>query len=256
MSKVSDISTSVKIKRVLKRFVPIKVVTFRKKVIRKFNRATYNEKNGGEFVCPVCERRIKHFVKGTVICPYCGVNDRSRILCDYLKKNGVKRDGKNILFTPFAETMWFKRNNINYLESEYPENGKDLCLDVTNMDLPDESVDLFWISHVLEHVPDDEKALKEIKRALKPDGVAYICVPEIDEDKSIGDDPNDTLRDRETKYGSVEHFRLYGRDFIEKLRKHFNVKIVNIFDYETSEHFSPGVEHCDVESTNFYVCTK
>ncbi len=45
------------------------------------------------------------------------------------------------------------------------------------LDLPDRSVDAVVLSEVLEHLPDERPALKEIKRVMKEDSVIFITVP-------------------------------------------------------------------------------
>jgi SAM-dependent methyltransferase len=91
-------------------------------------------------------------------------------------------------------------------------------LDITEIDFPDESFDVVYCSHVLEHVPDDRKALAEIRRVLKPDGWAILLVPidaaETIEDPSITD-PGERLR----LFGQGDHVRRYGPDYVERLHQ-------------------------------------
>jgi SAM-dependent methyltransferase len=53
----------------------------------------------------------------------------------------------------------------------------DLRIDICNINLPDHSFDLVLCLHVLEHVPDDRKAMAELRRILRPSGMAVIMVP-------------------------------------------------------------------------------
>ena len=53
----------------------------------------------------------------------------------------------------------------------------DMKADITNLPLPDNSYDVVFASHVLEHVPDDRKAVSEIHRILRPGGIAILPVP-------------------------------------------------------------------------------
>ncbi|MGH7867624.1 MAG: class I SAM-dependent methyltransferase [Candidatus Dormibacteraceae bacterium] len=71
------------------------------------------------------------------------------------------------------------RGLVDYLASDFDERGHraDIHLDLQQIKLPDESIDVFLTPHVLEHVPDTERALAEIWRVLKPQGVALIMVP-------------------------------------------------------------------------------
>lgn len=96
-------------------------------------------------------------------------------------------------------------------------------IDVTDLQFPDQSFDILVCNHVLEHVPDDRKAMAEIHRVLKPDGWALLLVPELegdsvsettDEDPTITD-PAERLR----RFGQDDHVRRYGWDYLVRLRE-------------------------------------
>ena len=77
--------------------------------------------------------------------------------------------------------------------------------------------DLFYASHVMEHVPDDQAVLRNIYRALKPGGEAWLIVPLWDkptEDGSFDIPP----RERERRFGQWDHVRQYGLDFADRIR--------------------------------------
>ena len=81
----------------------------------------------------------------------------------------------------------------------------------------DERYDLFYASHVMEHVPDDHAVLRNIHRALKPGGEAWLIVPLWDrptEDGSFDIPP----RERERRFGQWDHVRQYGPDFADRIR--------------------------------------
>ena len=82
-------------------------------------------------------------------------------------------------------------------------------------------------SDVLEHVYDDKKAIKEINRILKIKGIAVLTVPQGDNlQYTIEDLTNIPKKEREFKFGNYDHYRLYGNDFIKKLKmRTFLVKI-------------------------------
>lgn len=96
-------------------------------------------------------------------------------------------------------------------------------IDVTDIDLPDESMDVVVCNHVLEHVPDDRRAMAEIRRVLKPDGWALLLVPGLegssgnlttDEDPSVI-----SPKERLERFGQADHVRMYGWDYLDRLRK-------------------------------------
>jgi predicted SAM-dependent methyltransferase len=87
-----------------------------------------------------------------------------------------------------------------------------------------------YCSHVLEHVPDDRKALREFHRVLKRDGWAIILVP-ITVSRTI-EDPHETdPKERLRRFGQDDHVRRYGPDFLDRLRAAgFKVKVVRVAD--------------------------
>jgi SAM-dependent methyltransferase len=79
--------------------------------------------------------------------------------------------------------------------------------DLTRCPLPDSFVDGAVLLNVLEHIEDDEAALRQVFRILRPNGIAYLEVPS-------GDDLFDVY-DRE-----LRHFRRYGmRDLSTKVKR-------------------------------------
>jgi ubiquinone/menaquinone biosynthesis C-methylase UbiE len=92
-------------------------------------------------------------------------------------------------------------------------------VDVTDIDFPDASFDAIFCNHVLEHVPDDRLALREIRRVLRPGGWASLLVPDVDrpvtdEDPTVTD-PHERLR----RFGQRDHVRRYGYDYVDRLRE-------------------------------------
>ncbi len=116
-----------------------------------------------------------------------------------------------------------------FLEREGPRRGWDYLsidlepglamkqMDLTALQLPDADRDLVIAYHVLEHIPDDRAAMREIARVLRPDGVAIIEVPLAGDetDERFIDGPVD---ERVRHYGQADHVRMYGRaDFVRRL---------------------------------------
>jgi SAM-dependent methyltransferase len=105
-----------------------------------------------------------------------------------------------------------------YQSADLFMRGCDLVLNLEHMELPDESVDVFIASHVLEHV-DDRKALAELFRCLRPGGLAVIMVPIVEGwNQSYENDRVTTERDRELHFGQIDHVRYYGRDIRDRIR--------------------------------------
>lgn len=118
-----------------------------------------------------------------------------------------------------------------FLEREGPRRGWDYLsvdlepglamrrMDLTALELPEADRDLVIAYHVLEHIPDDSAAMREIARVLRPAGTALIEVPLAsgETDERFIDGPVD---ERVRHYGQSDHVRLYGRrDFVRRLEE-------------------------------------
>ena len=104
-----------------------------------------------------------------------------------------------------------------YITGDLQDPSAMVRVDVTEMEFPDASFDVVYCSHVLEHVPDDRKAMREFFRVLKPGGWAVLLVP-ITVEKTIEDptleDPAQSL----ALFGQEDHVRRYGKDYEDRLR--------------------------------------
>ena len=84
----------------------------------------------------------------------------------------------------------------------------DLRFDVQNIPIEDNTYDTILCNHVLEHVDDDRKAIREFQRILKPGGMAIMQVP-LDPDYKVTDE-DPTIKDpaeRERRFRQYDHVR-------------------------------------------------
>ncbi|GHS95430.1 hypothetical protein AGMMS50276_11000 [Synergistales bacterium] len=94
-----------------------------------------------------------------------------------------------------------------------------VTVDIQNMPFDDESFDLIFCNHVLEHVYDDRKAMSELCRVLKPFGRAFLTVPFDPKNKKTYEDPSITSPlSRRFHFGQKDHVRYYGMDFSDRLK--------------------------------------
>ena len=105
-------------------------------------------------------------------------------------------------------------------------------VDITNITFDDDSFDLIICNHVLEHIPDDKKAMSELYRVLKPKtGIALLNVPIRNEPTTLEDPAINTPELRLKYYGWATHLRYYGLDYPKRLAKAgFSVQLCTIED--------------------------
>ena len=99
---------------------------------------------------------------------------------------------------------------------------------------PDRSFDWVICNHVLEHVPDDRSAMREIYRMLKPGGFAILQVPlSMRLDATREDASITSAAERIRQFGQRDHVRLYGFDYYDRLAEAgFTVELWNAFAKE------------------------
>jgi SAM-dependent methyltransferase len=136
---------------------------------------------------------------------------------------------------------------LAYTTADLHDPAAMVKADITDLPFPDASYDVIFCSHVLEHITDDRKAMRECRRVLKPGGYAVIMVPitvaSTMEDPSITDPA-----ERERVYGQWDHVRRYGPDVADRLREAgFNVSTYKLPDVlvegEADRFAIPSWEH-------------
>lgn len=155
-------------------------------------------------------------------CPHCQSLDRHRLIGLLLTARPELGRGSVVHFAPEPPVgRLLAARAKRYWTADLLREPCDLKLDIARMDLPDASVDLFVLNHVLEHVACDAAALAELYRCLTPDGAALISVPLIEgwstsyEDPAIAASPGPGLRT--LHFGQSDHLRLYGADFPQRI---------------------------------------
>jgi len=153
-------------------------------------------------------------------CPCCKSAERYRLFKLWLDGNREKLIGADVLhFAPEKSMMSLIRPLAgSYKTADIQPGRADLVLDIENVDLPDRTFDCVVCSHVLEHV-DDAKALSEIRRVLRPGGIAIIMIPVIEGWSQTYENPAVKTRDdRTVHFGQYDHVRYYGADVRARIR--------------------------------------
>jgi len=126
----------------------------------------------------------------------------------------------------------------HYLTADLFDPDVDVKMDVMNIEYPNRTFDVIYCSHVLEHVPDDKRAMREFKRVLKDDGYAILLVP-ITTEKTFEDPAIEDPKERLRLFGQEDHVRRYGPDYKERLTEAgFEVEQIVPGDFLTQEEIS------------------
>ncbi len=149
--------------------------------------------------------------------------ERHRLLWLYLQQetNFFTESLKVLHFAP--EQAFHKRfkklKNITYTTTDLNSPLAQVKADICNLPFDDNSYDVILCNHVLEHIPDDTKAMQELYRVLKPEGWGIFQIPQdLNRDMTFEDDSITDKKERARIFGQYDHVRIYGRDYFEKLR--------------------------------------
>jgi SAM-dependent methyltransferase len=193
-------------------------------------------------------------------CPYCGAADRDRLYALYLSRTlNPQREYKLLDIAPAKSLRNYlkKSKNILYRSADlFDKDVDDTGVDLMNMkNYPKESFDIFICSHVLEHVEDDRKAMKELHRILKGDGFGIAMVPIVLSINAIDEDPGLTdVQERWRRFGQDDHVRLYSREGFKSRLKEcgFTVNEITVADFGKNDFFQYGISPKSV----LYIVTK
>ena len=185
--------------------------------------------SGKNVYCPIARKEFKTFIKvgRNYLTPVNGANGRQRLVWHYLE-NEVKIFERKMKLLHTAPELSYQKilsgqKNIDYVPGDKMEEGYSnqngiLNIDLTRLDFDDNSFDFVLSNHVLEHIPDDRKAMSEIFRVLKVGGKAIITVPINESLGKTAEDPNITSpAERKKHFGQWDHVRWYGVDIKDRL---------------------------------------
>lgn len=112
-----------------------------------------------------------------------------------------------------------KMSNLKYVSADLFSPIVDVKADILDLPFDDNSFDVIFCNHVLEHIEDDRKAMSELHRVMASGGWGIFQVPmknslaETYEDFSITDP-----KERQKHFGQYDHVRWYGMDYFDRLR--------------------------------------
>lgn len=177
--------------------------------------------------CPCCQTGFSRFMRHrgvpNVRCPRCGSMERHRLLWLWLDAHpefgaGVRRVLHMAPEPPLRRR--FDTSGVNYITADLASPLAAIHCDIQDLPFRDAWFDLVICNHVLEHIPDDRLALRELRRVLADRGRAILLCPIARGRTETFEDPEVTAPEqRLAAYGQEDHARLYGADYADRVRE-------------------------------------
>ncbi len=188
---------------------------------------------GSNVECPVCEKSFRKFLsygsdaahRENVLCPFDLTLERHRLMWLYLKDHSnfltaIKLEVLHVAPEQCFHKRFKEQSNLNYLTGDLVSPLADIHFDLHSIPLEDNRFDVVFCNHVLEHVDDALKCMKELYRVMKPGGFGIMQVPQdFSRDVTFEDPSIVSPEDREKFYWQKDHVRLFGKDYPDWLRK-------------------------------------
>ncbi len=201
---------------------------------------------GNRYYCNVCNSNLKTFIPAgdsnnaiveldiigagyyqNDVCPVCDSSYRTRAVVALLESLNLTYHNTRILHIAPEKGLYnyfTKKGPLNYIcgdinPDKYSHFTSTVFVDLTKIPFPSESFDLVICNHVLEHIPDDDKAISEIRRVLSKGGNAIVQVPISNKlNYTLEDSAENTPKKRLARYGQSDHVRVYTLDdYVKKL---------------------------------------
>jgi len=206
---------------------------------------------GNTYTDPIDGKSYRRFlpygyakVRENVLAPGTLSLERHRLFWLYLK-NETTFFSDPLRVLHFAPEQAFvqkfkKQKNLTYTTTDLNSPIADVKADICDLPFKDNSFDFIICNHVLEHIPDDTKAMQELYRVLAPSGTAIMQVPyDAKRDITFEDNTITDQSERTRIFGQYDHLRVYGMDYFKKLSSiGFDV---NALDYTS------GISSDDIE---------
>ncbi|MBT0811815.1 class I SAM-dependent methyltransferase [Litoribacter ruber] len=208
------------------RYVPRKYLQLVSHKVLRIMAVVYK---GDKVICTVCDSGFKKFLpygrkgRDNALCPNCLALERHRLMYLFLQEKTpffkkplkVLHVAPELCFIDKFEAM----DNLEYITGDLESPLAKVKMDIHQIPFEDETFDVVFCNHVMEHVDDDIAACREINRVLKKDGWGIVQspvypLPETLEDKTITDPA-----ERERLFGQRDHVRKYGLDYASRLSK-------------------------------------
>jgi len=185
---------------------------------------------GQGFVDPIDGKSYRMFLpygygtqRNNVLAPGTLSLERHRLLWLYLQRETDFFSAPRRLLHFAPEQAYYQRfkkmPHLDYVTTDLYSPLADVKADICQLPFEDNSFDMILCNHVLEHIPDDQKAMQELYRVLKPGGLGIFQIPQ-DKSRAITfqDDSITDPKERAAIFGQYDHVRVYGMDYFDLLR--------------------------------------
>lgn len=163
--------------------------------------------------------------RGNALSPSTLSLERHRLMWLFLKNETDFFTSTNKLKTLHIapeQCFWklFKnQQNLEYITADLESPIADVKADICHLPFEDNSFDVIFCNHVLEHIPDDTKAMQELFRVLKKGGFGIFQIPQdLSRETTFEDNSIIDKKERAKIFGQYDHVRIYGKDYFDRLR--------------------------------------
>lgn len=221
---------------------------------------------GNNYTDPIDGKSFRSFLpygygkqRHNVLSPSTLSLERHRLLWLYLKNETTFFSDKLKVLHFAPEQAFYKRfrklKNLDYVTTDLNSPLADVKADICNLPFKDAEFDVILCNHVLEHIPDDTKAMQELYRVLKPGGFGIFQIPQdLNREISFEDDSITDKIERARIFGQYDHVRIYGRDYFDKLRR-VGFKVSEV-DYTAILSEEDITKYCLAKGEIIPVCNK
>lgn len=221
---------------------------------------------GSKFTDPIDGKSFRKFLpygykdqRPNALAPSTFSLERHRLLWLYLKNETNFFTAKQKVLHIAPEQCFVKRfrklAHLDYTTSDLYSPLADVKADICDLPFDNNAFDLIFCNHVLEHIENDQLAMSELYRVLKPGGMGIFQIPQDMERAITYEDPSITdPKERAKHFGQYDHVRVYGQDYFDRLRAvGFQVNALNYASkLREEEIFKFGL----VKDELLPVCTK
>lgn len=222
---------------------------------------------GSRFVDPIDGKGYRKFlpygyggnIRENALSPGTNSLERHRLMWLYLKEDTDFLTAPKKVLHVAPEQCFYGRfrklKNLDYTTADLDSPIADISMDIHDIPFEENTFDVVFCNHVLEHVNDDQQCMRELCRVLKPGGMAIMQVPWIPEQEKTVEDPSITdPKERERLFGQYDHVRKYGADYADRLlNAGFKVSKIDFGQRLSAEDFE---KYRLPKGEPLYVCSK